>query len=87
MVLNAAPAVDLAKHRPEVRVGTVQPVTQRLQRTGGQTRPAADNQGLPAIARVVRAVDGQFDGRGGEAQMLDIEADQCRSSFMISTAR
>ena len=56
-MLNAAPAVDLAKHRPEARVGTVQPVAQRLHRTGGKAGPAADNTGLPAIARAVRAAD------------------------------
>jgi hypothetical protein len=31
---------------------------------------------LLATARVVPGADGQFDGRGGEAQMLNIEADQ-----------
>ena len=43
------------------------------QRADGEAGAAADETGLLATARVVSGADGQFDGRGSEAQMLDIK--------------
>jgi len=73
-MLDRAPAVDLPEHRAEPRVGAVEPVAQRLHRADGQAGTAANDNGVHAVR--TRGACMKFGRRRGEADMLDIEADQ-----------
>ncbi len=75
-VLDGAPAVDLAEHRAEPRVGEVEPAAQRLHRAGGQGRAVRNRHGAPAVPVRPRLVDGEVDRRCGEPDMFGVEADQ-----------
>ena len=70
-MLDIAPAIDLAEHRPEPGVRRAQPVPQRLHRTGTRVGTASDGD----LAHGVTA-KGELDGGRGEAQPLDVETDQ-----------
>ena len=75
-MLDGAPAVDLAEHRAEPRVGEVEPAAQRLHRAAGQGRAVRNRHGAPAVRVRPRLVDGQVDRRCGEPDMFGVEADQ-----------
>ena len=75
-VLDGAPAVDLAEHRAEPRVGEVEPAAQRLHRAAGQGRAVRDRHAAQAVPVRPRRVDGEVDRRCGEPDMLGVEADQ-----------
>src|SRR6185437_1785521 len=70
-MLDIAPAVDLAEHRPEPGVRRAQPVPQRLHRTGTRIGPASDDDLAYGITR-----KRELDRFRDEAQPLDVKTDQ-----------
>src|SRR5208337_3057438 len=75
-MLDRAPAVDFPEHRSEFSVGAVRPVAQRLHRANGEAGTAAEDNRPRAVAVGAGVAWTEFGRRRGEADMLDVEADQ-----------
>jgi len=87
-VFDRAPAIGFPEHRSEPCVGAVEPVARHLHGTYGEAGAARDDDRGPlpgmlgphprVLSRPVNTggVCGEFGARRGEADMLDIEADQ-----------
>jgi len=86
-MLNRAPAVDFPEHRSEFSVGAVQPVAQRLHRANGEAGTAAEDNRPRAVAVGAGVAWTEFGRRRGEADMLDIEADQRGAAEAASSSR
>ena len=72
-MLDIAPAVDFAKHRPEVAVGGVQPILQRTHGAAGEGCCAPHRNG--AVDTRLTEQD-EVDPESRKVDLLGIEADQ-----------
>ncbi len=75
-VLDIAPAIDLAEHRPVATVRSAQPVLQRVHRAGGEMRLTRQVDHVAARVSLVTVHEGEFKAIVGEAHLLGLEAEQ-----------